>query len=490
MPSISAASLTQLLGQWRGQRPAFRALADRVLLQLVDGRVAAGTRLPAERELAEALGVSRTTVASAYAHLRTAGYLRSVRGSGSVLRLPEGPDADTAGAAGPSQRRAGAPLLVDLTRAALPGSAEHVLAAARGALEELPAHLEGPGYELLGVGALRAAVAERYTRRGLATRPDQVLVTLGAQHAVGLLLRTLTTPGDRVLVESPGYPHALEAVRGAGGRPVAVPVAAATATSPGGWDAEALEEAFARTRPALGYLMPGFHNPTGAVMPAALRARVCELARRCGTTLVVDETTNDLPIEDLPADQGAGATVPAPFPADVVHVGSASKSLWGGLRIGWVRADAALVRRLAAHRAPWELGTPVLEQLVTASALPHLDEVLARRRGQLRAGRDALLAALAEQLPEWELPVVPGGLTAWVNLGRPVSSALALAARRHGVRVTAGPRFGVDGAFERYLRLPFGAGPEALERAVPLLARAWEDVRSTAAALPLLDELV
>ncbi|NAZ77964.1 aminotransferase class I/II-fold pyridoxal phosphate-dependent enzyme, partial [Kineococcus sp. T13] len=174
----------------------------------------------------------------------------------------------------------------------------------------------------------------------------------------------------------------------------------------------------------------------------------------------------------------------------VVHVGSASKSLWGGLRIGWVRADAALVRRLAAHRAPWELGTPVLEQLLTAAALPHLDEVLAACREQLRAGRDALLAALAEQLPEWELPVVPGGLTAWVNLGRPVSSALALAARRHGVRVTAGPRFGVDGAFERYLRLPFGAGPAVLERAVPLLARAWEDARTTAAALPALDELV
>ncbi|NAZ78336.1 aminotransferase class I/II-fold pyridoxal phosphate-dependent enzyme, partial [Kineococcus sp. T13] len=336
MTTVGAASLAQLLGQWQGRGPAFRALADRVLLQLVDGRVAAGTRLPAERELAGALGVSRTTVAAAYAHLRAAGCLCTVRGSGSVLRLPGAPDEPSAGApgtaggaagagpgAGSAQRRTGSPL-VDLTRAALPGAAEHVLRAAHRALEQLPAHLGGPGYELLGVAALRAAVAERYTRRGLPTRPDQVLVTLGAQHGVGLVLRTLTAPGDRVLVESPGYPHALEAVRGAGGRPVPVPVAPRTASSPGGWDVEALEEAFTRTRPALGHLMPGFHNPTGAVMPAALRARVCELARRCGTTLVVDETTNDLPIDPLDPSlatspgASAGAAVPPPFPADVV----------------------------------------------------------------------------------------------------------------------------------------------------------------------------
>ncbi|WP_328293214.1 PLP-dependent aminotransferase family protein [Kineococcus sp. NBC_00420] len=461
MPSLSASTLGHLLGDWRDTGSALRALAERIRLLLLDGRITSGTRLPAERELAAVLALSRTTVAAAYAHLRETGYVTSVRGSGSVIALP---------AVTPPGDARPAHVEIDLTRAALP-AATTVLDLSRQAVEDLPRYLSGVGYDLVGLPELRTQLALRYTARGLATRPDEVLVTLGAQHAVGLLARALTSPGDRVLVESPGYPHALDAVRAVGGRPVAVPVAPTTATSPGGWDQESLEEAFARTRPALGYLMPGFHNPTGSVMPAAQRRRVCELARRYGTRLVVDETTNDLAID---------GEVPPPFPSDVIHVGSAAKTLWGGLRIGWIRADAATVRRLAERRSPWELGTPVLDQLVVARALPDLDAVLAARGVELRARRDALLSEVGDRLPEWELPVVPGGLALWVHLGRALSSPLAVAARRYGVHVTAGPRFGVDGAFERYLRLPFGADPETLREAVARLAHAWNDVRATA----------
>jgi DNA-binding transcriptional MocR family regulator len=470
--TLSATALGALLGDWRGSGPALRALAERIRLLLLDGRITSGTRLPAERELAATLALSRTTVAAAYAHLRETGYVTSVRGSGSVIALP----ATTA-------RRGGEPTArveIDLTRAALP-SAPEVLEATRLAVEDLPAHLSGVGYDLVGIPQLRGAIADRYTARGLPTGPEEVLVTLGAQHAVGLLARTLTSPGDRVLVESPGYPHALDAVRAVSGRPVAVPVTATTAAGPGGWDGDALEDAFARTRPSLAYLMPGFQNPTGAVMPPGQRRRVCELARRYGTRLVVDETTNDLAID---------RDVPPPFPADVLHIGSAAKTMWGGLRIGWVRADAATVRRLAEHRSPWELGTPVLEQLVVARALPHLDAVLHHRSAELRARRDALLAEVADLLPAWELPVVPGGLALWVHLGEALSSPLALAARRYGVHITAGPRFGVDGAFERYLRLPFGASPETLREAVRRLARAWDDVRSHAPVPPPFEVLV
>jgi DNA-binding transcriptional MocR family regulator len=472
VPTLSAAGLAQLLGDWRDDGPALRALADRIRLLLLDGRVLSGARLPAERELAAALGLSRTTVAAAYARLRDSGHLRSVRGSGSVIALP----ATTA--PGPAEPLTVPGGLVDLTRAVLP-AAPVVADAAREAAEDLLAHLPGDGYELLGVPALREAVAGRYTARGLPTAPEEVLVTLGAQHAVGLLCRVFLSPGDRVLVESPGYPHAVDAARGAGGRPVAVPV---TAGTPGGWDAEALEDAFARTRPALAYLMPGFQNPTSAVMPADLRRRVVELARRHGTRLVVDETTNDLAVE---------GPVPPPFPADTVHVGSAAKSLWGGLRIGWIRADAATVRHLAAHRAPWELGTPVLEQLVVARCLPRLDDVLVDRRAELRRRRDALTAELAAALPEWDVPHVPGGLALWVHLPTATSSALALAAHRHGVLLTAGPRFGVDGAFERYLRLPFGADAGTLRAVVvPALVRAWHETGAVAPVARRLEVIV
>ncbi|PRY16760.1 PLP-dependent aminotransferase family protein [Kineococcus rhizosphaerae] len=464
MASLSASSLRHLLGDWHDDGPALRALADRIRLLLLDGRIPSGTRLPAERELAAALSVSRTTVAAAYARLRDQEHLHSVRGSGSVLRLPAGEQ--------PAEAPHRSPATVDLTRAALPAAPE-VQAAVEAAVADLRAHLPGDGYELLGVADLRRAVADRYTARGLPTTAEEVLVTLGAQHAVGLVCRAVLTPGDRVLVESPGYPHALDAARAAGGRPVAVPVTAAAGPGSGGWDEEALQEAFSRTRPALAYLMPGFHNPTGSVMPADQRRRVVDLARRHGTRLVVDETTNDLAFD---------GEVPAPFPADVVHVGSAAKSLWGGLRIGWVRADAATVRHLAAHRAPWELGTPVFEQLVVARCLPRLDEILVGRRRELRSRRDALVTGLAAQLPEWEVPHVDGGLALWVRLPTPASSALAVAARRHGVLLTAGPRFGLDGAFERHLRLPFNADAATVRDTVPLLARAWREVGTSVPA--------
>ncbi len=360
MPTLSAAGLAQLLGDWRDDGPALRALADRVRLLLLDGRVLSGTRLPAERELATALGVSRTTVAAAYSRLRDSGHLHSLRGSGSVIALP----AATPG--GPVEPLSVPGGLVDLTRAVLP-AAPVVADAARDAAQDLLGHLPGDGYELLGIPALRTAVADRYNARGLPTTPDEVLVTLGAQHAVGCCAgrssppatasswsprdtRTPSTPPGRRRPPRRGARH-----RG-------------HRAHPGSWDEEALEDAFARTRPALAYLMPGFQNPTGAVMPPRVRRRVVELARRHGTRLVVDETTNDLALD---------GPVPPPFPADAVHVGSTAKSLWGGLRIGWIRADAATVRHLAAHRAPWELGTPVLEQLVVARCLPRLDDVLA-----------------------------------------------------------------------------------------------------------------
>ncbi|WP_432492483.1 PLP-dependent aminotransferase family protein [Kineococcus gypseus] len=455
-------SLAPLLDGWRtAGEPAFRSLAARVRLLAVDGRLASGSRLPAERELAAALGVSRTTVSAAYAQLRVSGHLESTRGSGSVVRLPPAPGG-----------RGRAPVVLDLTRAVLP-CAPQVHAAAVRAAAELPARAAaGSGYDLVGLPELRELVAARYTARGLPTRADEVLVTPGAQAAIGLLARTLTSPGDRVLVESPTYPHALDALRAVGARPVAVPVRAPGARDAGGWDEEALEGAFARTRPSLAHLMPSFHNPTGAVMPPGQRRAVVELARRYGTRLVVDETTAELAI-DGPA--------PGPFPADAVHVGSVAKTLWGGLRIGWVRADARTVRHLAQHRSPWELGTAVLDQLVVAHALPELDDVLATRREQLRAGRDALLGLLAAHLPGWGLPRVAGGFCAWVELGSESSSALVTAARRRGLHLTAGPRFGLDGAFERFLRVPYGYGTGVLERAVPVLAEAWAEVRTDGA---------
>jgi DNA-binding transcriptional MocR family regulator len=156
-----------------------------------------------------------------------------------------------------------------------------------------------------------------------------------------------------------------------------------------------------------------------------------------------------------------------------VSIGSVGKTVWGGIRVGWIRADRPLIRKLVAARSANDLGTPILEQLLVARLLEDMPAILEQRREQLRAGRDHLEARLAERFPDWEVPHVDGGITTWVNLGAPVSSQLALAARNQGLLVPAGPRFGIDGAFERFLRIPFSHAAGEMDRAVDALERAW-----------------
>jgi DNA-binding transcriptional MocR family regulator len=156
-----------------------------------------------------------------------------------------------------------------------------------------------------------------------------------------------------------------------------------------------------------------------------------------------------------------------------VSIGSASKSFWGGLRIGWVRAHPDLVQRLAVLRGHVDIATAVLEQLVTVELLARRDEILPVRRAGLRERRDLLVDLLAEQIPSWDVPVPAGGLSLWPDLGAPVASAFTALAVRHGVRVLAGPSFAVDGSFERHLRLPFTEPIETLESGVRALAAAW-----------------
>ena len=476
MTTLSARSMSQLLGDWRALEsgPAYTGLADRIRLLVLDGRIPLGTRLPAERELAGILTLSRTTVTAAYTLLRDAGFLTSTQGSGSVARLPH------AAPRAPEEER---PDVLDFTKATLPAY-PGVAGAATRAAELLPAHLGNSGFDTIGLPVLREAIAERYRTRGLPTDADEILVTIGAQHAIALVSRVLLSRGDNVLIDSPSYPHAVEALQNAGGRLRQVSV-----STDAGWDESGLEQVLRRSSPTLGYLMPDFHNPTGQTMSDELREKTVGLATTVGTVLVADETMGELaidgPVHSLPfAAHGAPGNRP-------ILIGSVGKSLWGGLRVGWIRAERPIIQRLARARSSGDLGTPLLEQLIVADLLGDYDRILETRRDQLRSGRDHLLAALTARIPEWEVPVPGGGLTFWVNLGVPVSSQLTLAARNEGLLLGAGPRFGIDGAFERFLRIPFSHPLGDLDRAVDALARAWQMVgRFTVADQNFLGALV
>lgn len=476
---LSSAAAARLLADWPAIRsasgdegPAYRSLAQRLASLVAEARVPLGCRLPAERELARAMGVSRTTVSAAYETLRRHGYLTSRRGAGSWTTLPVGRGGTVRPLPFVHETTDEQLATIDLTLAApaAGGLAPRLEAAVAEATAELAGFLDGHGYDTFGLRALRESIARRYTERGVATSAEQIVVTSGAQQAIDLILRTLVRPGERVLLESPTYPRALDAVAAHTARAVPLDLGES------GWDAEwsaALSATMRQASPALLYTIADFHNPTGQLMPPDVREQLVATAARSGAYLLADETLVDLALEPALA-----AAMPPPLAAGdrfgrVLSVGSLGKTVWGGLRIGWVRADVQLAQRLAATRSRADMAGPVFEQLVAARLLQASEgyqEILAIRRGELRERRDVLVEALRASVPEWSFVVPSGGLALWLELDRPIGSALSAAGPAQGLRLAPGSRFGADSRFDRRLRVPFTLPSDVLVDAVARLA--------------------
>lgn len=454
---LSAVATVRLLGDTTGS-PAYLGIAEQLRLLIADGRIPPGTRLPSERELTLALGVSRTTVTRAYGTLKKGGYLVARQGSGSVTRLPRptrlGDTLLNPEPAGPD--------VIDLTCAA-PTAPPGVTAAYEAAVRELPALVQDTGYFPSGLPSLREALARRYDERGLPTDPDQIVVTSGALSGLAVVVRALVPGAARVLLESPTYPNAIGTFRGARTRVLAADIGQS------GWATTSLVDAVRQLHPDAAYLMPDFQNPTGMLMTDAERAQLAAALRAERTLTIVDETLAEMALDPVAA--------PLPFAAhlrETVSIGSASKSFWGGLRIGWLRVPARQMPAVASARLTLDLGAPLVEQLALLRLMERREEILALRREQLTASRAALVAAVSAELPSWRFRLPLGGLSLWCELPRPVSSALVSAADRHGVRLAAGPLFAPEGGLERYLRLPFTHRLEVLTEAVGRIAQVWE----------------
>ncbi|WP_432977052.1 PLP-dependent aminotransferase family protein [Dactylosporangium sp. CA-233914] len=471
---VRGAQLARMLNAWQvavgvrgpgGRRPEYVVLANAVRGLLIDGRLALGVRLPAERELATALGISRTTVTAAYRELRESGHVSSRRGAGSWTELPAGHRVAPTGLWTPSDDAG----LIDLGCAAMPAPPELAAAAAE-AVTDLEQYMCGPGYQPVGLLVLREAVARQYTERGLPTDPDQVMITGGVQQALDLLLRLLVAPGQRALVETPTYPNALSAFVAGRAR------VSSYAIGPDGWEADLLLSTVRAAQARVAYLIPEFHNPTGHLMPASLREKLPPAAHAAGTDLIIDESFVDLALEPELAETMPPAVASFDRTARVLSIGGMSKAFWGGLRIGWVRGPAPLIARLAAARVGVDMASPVLDQLVAVRLLQRRDTIVPARRKQLLVQRDTLAAALRAELPDWRFVLPSGGMVIWAELDAPVSSALARCAEELGVRVAPGPRFGADGTMERFMRLPFTLPETDLVEAVRRLAEARTDL--------------
>lgn len=450
--------------------PAYRGLRQALQELIGDGRIPIGTRLPSERAVTEALGVSRNTVTRAYADLIAAGFATARQGAGTYATVPidlrraHDHALHSLGVAPPSE---GAIDLNCAAGAATPG----VAAAYERALAALPSYLASDGYLPSGLPGLQAIIAESYVRRGLPTTAEQIVITSGALAGIAIIARALSRPGDRIMIESPVYSNAIEALRLGGGRLISSPLSDSLGGE--GWDMDGIEATLRQTSPHLAYLIPDFQNPTGSLMSDATRARYADALRATRTIAIVDESLQATCLSDEP--------MPAPFAAhaadaitEAITIGSTSKMFWGGLRVGWIRAPRELVSRIIAARVQIDLGSSLFDQLVIAELLGAAD-ILAVRRAQLRQRRDALAGALAEHLPSWRFRLPGGGLTLWVQLPHGSATRLAADVERAGVYLAPGPVFSVEGGSDARLRIPYAKPEEQLVEAVRRIAEVWPD---------------
>ncbi|HYH93614.1 MAG TPA: PLP-dependent aminotransferase family protein, partial [Candidatus Saccharimonadales bacterium] len=276
---VDPSGLATILGDWSsGADPLNEQLGSALARAIERGDLPAGTRLPAERELAAALGLSRTTIVAAYDRLRTANLVRSRQGSGTrvaqrrpgltqpYLPLPASPvptelSSDPAvGLLTPAVDDA-----IEFTIGALPASPAVAQAIADAMRHDLGDLLGHTGYDPFGLPALRVEVAAYLRRLGVPTDPDQILITSGAQQALHLIGSQLGGPGQSVLVENPTYIGAVDAFRATGNRLVPVPL------DRNGVRVEVMGLLAAASPVRFAYVIPTFHNPTGVVMPETRR---------------------------------------------------------------------------------------------------------------------------------------------------------------------------------------------------------------------------
>lgn len=438
--------------------PRYQALAEALGRAIRDGRLPPGARLPTQRELALQLDVTVGTVGRAYALAEQRGLVSCEVGRGSYVRDTAGPvhslTAGDAQAEGDVDLRLNAPS---------PTGLDGELAAEIAALATSPAAAGllrdyAPG---TGLPAHREAVAGWLGQRGIEAEPQRIVLTGGAQAGLYLALATLTQPGDTLLVEQLCY---------AGARDIAMRLRLrleAVAMDGQGIIPEALAAAAKASGARLALVTPNLHNPTTIRMPPARRADLLRAAEAAGVRLVEDDIYGPFVAEPAPA-------LATSAPATVLHVGSISKAVLPGLRIGWILAPRELVAPLAQaiHAQRVDESPFVMGVFARWQERGLLERALAEQRGEA-AARQALAREL---LAGFDLASPPCGLHAWLHL--PEGWETAEAERRlaeRGVHVApAGLFWAGRGTPPRAVRLALGRPATRLQ-----LARALRTVAET-----------
>ncbi|MEV4646648.1 PLP-dependent aminotransferase family protein [Saccharopolyspora sp. NPDC049357] len=317
-----------------------------------------------------------------------------------------------------------------------------------------------------GDPALREIVADRLTRQGLSTGCDDLLVTTGSQQGLNLVASALLDPGAVVLVEEPVYLSAVQCFQLAQARIVPVP------SDEEGIDPVALERVAANERPALLYLVPTFSNPTGRTIGEARRDRIADIAARHDFWLIEDDPYGELRYSGRPL-----RPLSARVPDRSIYLGSFSKIVSPGMRVGWLRAPAQLRQQLTILKQAADLHTSTIDQAAAAEYLATAD-LDARVRvlcETYRERRDAMLAGLREIAPAGtEITEPEGGMFVWVRLPGEVDTAEVLQeALGHDVAFVPGAAFQVSEPDRATMRLSFTTfAPDTIAEGLRRLAKA------------------
>ena len=459
-------------------------IARALTAEIQRGRLRPGDRLPGSRTLARMLKVHRQTVVSAIDELVAEGWLVSRRASGIFVGdLPEQPLKKPAHAARGSQ------FALSLTPSPLPELPRVVptgtilMSGTRPDVRLVPADLIGRAYrrvlrefgpallsygEPAGLPRLREGLAAMLSAtRGLAVDSSSVLVTRGSQMALTLAARALTRPGDAIAVEHPGYRPAWEAFRMAGAEIVPVPV------DEQGLDLQALQRVIARRPIRAVYVTPHHQYPTTVTLTAARRLALRQLAEQERFAILEDDYDHEFHYSGRPVLPMASADAGG----HVIYIGTLSKVLAPGLRLGFIVAPADLIERLAAYRSFVDLqGDPVLECAVAELLEEGLIQRHVRKMRRIyRARLETLAAALRTQLGDFVTFREPSGGTAiWVRTrDARTMTRWAQEAQQAGVAFDAGAAFTLDGTAASGARLGFAClNDRELRQAVSRLATA------------------
>ncbi|MFT4571399.1 MAG: GntR family transcriptional regulator/MocR family aminotransferase [Hyphomicrobiaceae bacterium] len=451
------------------QSPVFRQLADHLTALVATGRVSAGAKLPASRELAETLGLGRNTVSRAYEQLVTNGVCVAHVGQGTFVSAPptgtatartvplesDDPTPREFAWSGLFARRA--------ERAVLPpvllGEQPPVRFDFRGGLVDgasLPARDFAWAFSRALIGAkrvqelaahrdpygwmpLRQEVVRHLVSRGIHCEVEDVAIVNGSQHAIHLAACTLVDPGDCVVVETPGYFGATVALRSCEAHLIGVSV------DEDGLRTDELARVCQARRPKLIHVTPATQCPTGVRLSDARRQALHEIANRYQVPIFEDDYDAEL--------RYFGAAVPALKTRDeagqIIYAGTFSKILFPSLRLGYVVAARPLLRKMVAARWQADFGSPVVEQEAVASLLRTgaLDRHLKRVRAIYGSRLSTMLRVLEESMPEgvsWSQPV--GGQAVWVTVPSHLDGAgLRRAAEARGIAYASDAVFSLDG---------------------------------------------